>query len=324
MSLEKLLSSLSDGKFHSGDELGGALGVSRTAVWKQLKKVEELGLMMTSIKGKGYRIDGGLDLLTEKDIRANLSVDVNELVNEIEVLGVVDSTNLKAMAQARQGKKGYVCTAEKQTAGRGRRGRPWASPYGSNIYLSVVWEFDSGASSLEGLSLAVGVAVVDALAKAGVADVELKWPNDVLHQGRKIAGVLLEVTGDAEGPCQVVVGIGLNVKMPESASVGIDQPWIDVASLTEAEYTRSGLVGLLLNELMPLLALFGKDGFSAFRERWQELHAYTGQEVVLKYGQDTITGVAESVDHCGAIVVRTPSGVQSFNGGEVSLRPLVR
>lgn len=324
MSLETLLSTLSDGNFHSGDELGGSLGVSRTAIWKQLKKVEELGIVMTSVKGKGYCIDGGLDLLVEKDIRDTLNTETKDLIAEIEVLGVVDSTNVKAMAEARQGKKGYVCTAEKQTAGRGRRGRAWASPYGSNIYLSVVWEFDSGASTLEGLSLAVGVAVVDALAKAGVAGVELKWPNDVLHQGRKMAGVLLEVTGDAEGPCQVVVGIGLNVKMPKSASVGIDQPWIDVASLTEVEFTRSRLVGLLLNELMPLLDLFGAKGFSAFRKRWQDLDAYAGKQVALTYGREVVTGVADSVDDCGAIVVRTTNGVRSFNGGEVSLRPVNR
>jgi BirA family biotin operon repressor/biotin-[acetyl-CoA-carboxylase] ligase len=322
MSLETLLSSLSDGKFHSGDELGSSLGVSRTAIWKQLKKVEELGIAMTSTKGKGYCIEGGLDLLIDKDIRVSLSAEANGLIKEIEVFGVVDSTNINAMEKAQKGEKGYVCTAEKQTAGRGRRGRNWASPYASNIYLSAVWEFDSGASSLEGLSLAVGVAVVDALAKAGIADVELKWPNDVLHKGRKLAGILLEVTGDAEGPCQVVVGIGLNVKMPEAASADINQPWVDVDSLTDSSLTRSYLLALLLNELMPLLELFGAKGFSAFRERWQDLDAYAGMEVVLMYGQETITGVAESVDSSGAIVLRTPTGVQSFNGGEVSLRPV--
>jgi len=322
MSLESLLVSLSDGKFHSGDELGRALGVSRTAIWKQLKKVGELGIPMTSVKGKGYCIDGGLDLLVEEDVRAHLSAEARELVAQIEVMGVVDSTNVRAMEKAQLGKKGYVCTAEQQTAGKGRRGRKWASPYGSNLYLSVLWEFDGGASSLEGLSLAVGVAVVDALAKAGVDDVQLKWPNDVLYQRRKMAGVLLEVTGDAEGPCQVVIGIGLNVKMPESASTSIDQPWVDVTSITEGDSRRSLLLALLLNELMPLLERFGAQGFGAFRQRWQDLDVYSGQEVVLKYGQETIHGVAESVDDTGAILLRTAEGLRSFNGGEVSLRPV--
>ena len=234
-------------------------------------------------------------------------------------LGVVGSTNAVAMEQAVQGIAGYICTAEQQTAGRGRRGRVWASPYASNLYFSVVWAFGGGAASLEGLSLAVGVAVVDALEKSGLLGAELKWPNDVLYQGRKLAGVLLEMTGDPAGRCHVVVGIGLNVAMP--ASIRIDQPWIDVRSISEQAVSRNQLLVAILNELMPLLSSFERNqGFSAYYDRWQCLDAFAETEVAMTLANDTIVGKAVGVDITGAIMIETPAGMRKFNGGEVSLR----
>ena len=320
MSLETLLSVLSDGRFHSGDDLGKVLGVSRTAVWKQLKKVEDLGLPLESVKGKGYCITGGLDLLCADTVREYLSPQSQSLITELELTGVVDSTNNLAMAKALAGVSGYVCSAEQQTAGRGRRGRHWASPYGGSLYLSAVWEFTEGAAALEGLSLAVGVAVVDALQQVGIADTRLKWPNDVLHGGCKLSGVLLEMAGDAAGPCQVVVGIGLNVAMAEAPVQAIDQPWVDVKSITRSPVNRSRLLALLLNELMPLLAGFERQGFAAYRQRWQALDAYIGCDVVLQLGQEVVVGTAEGVDSSGAIIVATAAGQRRFHGGEVSLR----
>ncbi|MEE8058630.1 MAG: bifunctional biotin--[acetyl-CoA-carboxylase] ligase/biotin operon repressor BirA [Pseudomonadales bacterium] len=321
MSLEALLAVLADGQFHSGDDLGQVLGVSRTAVWKQLKKVQELGLSLDSIKGKGYCIHGGLDLLSAEAIEANLSVEAKTLIADVELVDIIDSTNTLAMSKAVSGgHKGYVCSAERQTAGRGRRGRSWASPYGSNLYFSVVWEFTSGVAALEGLSLAVGVAVVDALQKVGVSGVQLKWPNDVLHNGRKLAGVLLEMVGDAAGPCQVAVGIGLNVNMSVESAGSIDQSWVDMKSISRQDVSRSELLALLLNELMPMLAGFERQGFAAYRDCWQQLDAYAGQEVFVKLGQDVVVGRAAGVDAAGAILIETASGQRKFNGGEVSLR----
>lgn len=318
MSLETLLAVLADGEFHSGDELGGVLGVSRTAVWKQLKKVEELGLPLESIKGKGYCIKDGLDLLSAPAIQKGLSAEISSLISDIDVRGVIDSTSVAAMEKAVQGEKGYICTAEQQTAGRGRRGRAWASPYASNLYFSVVWEFGGGAASLEGLSLAVGVAVVDALEKSGLTGSQLKWPNDVLYQGRKLAGVLLEMTGDPSGRCHVVIGVGLNVSMPKSVS--IDQPWTDVMSVNEGAANRNQLLVAILNELMPLLSSFEGQGFNAYRDRWQSLDAFAETEVAMTLGSDIVVGKAIGVDGTGAIIIETASGVRKFNGGEVSLR----
>jgi BirA family biotin operon repressor/biotin-[acetyl-CoA-carboxylase] ligase len=320
MSLEKLLVILADGKFHSGDALGMTLGVTRAAIWKQLKKVSALGIELTSVKGKGYRIDGGLDLLSEAVVRDYLEPQTTQLLRHIELLGVVDSTNTIAMAQALNGLSGYVCSAEKQTAGRGRRGRSWISPFARNIYLSVVWEFASGAAALEGLSLALGVAVTEALTDAGVEGLQLKWPNDIVYRQQKLAGILVEVTGDAAGPCSAVVGIGLNVSMPEASAKDIDQSHTDVDSLLGIHFSRSQLLALVLNNVVPLLDSFEQRGFGTYRQRWQQLDSFFGHSVQVEWGEQRVIGSAQGVDDSGAYCVMTEQGQQRFNGGEVSLR----
>lgn len=317
MSLETLLAVLSDGEFHSGDELGSILGVSRTAIWKQLKKVEELGLTLDSVKGKGYCLVGGVELLDKKRISQSLSGRTQQLLADLELFSVIESTNTYAMEKAAAGVSGYVCSAEQQTAGKGRRGRPWVSPYAGNIYLSTVWEFSAGAVSLEGLSLAVGVAVVDALSECGINGAQLKWPNDVLYDGKKLAGILLEMSGDPSGPCQVVVGIGLNVAMP--AAISIDQPWVDTHSINAA-VGRNQLLASILNQLLPLLSEFEQNSFSYYRERWQQLDGFAGSEVAILLGEQVVVGREAGVDKTGAVLLETEAGLRSFNGGEISLR----
>ncbi len=320
MPIDFLLEALSDGEFHSGDDLGRLAGVSRTAIWKRLKKVEELGIPLISIKGKGYCIEGGLELLRENKIRDGLSSSAKALIAEVDVNGVVTSTNELAMQKAVSGNSGYICVAEQQTSGRGRRGRHWVSPFGCNIYLSMVWEFTGGAAALEGLSLAVGVAVVDALSKIGVKGLQLKWPNDVLHDGKKLAGILLEMTGDAAGTCQVVVGVGLNITMPDASQAQIDQPWVGLSSVVAERVSRNEVLSLLLNELVPLLDDFEMHGFNKYRSQWQSLDAFQNKKVVVKLGADEIEGVSRGVDVSGALIVDTSEGARRFNGGEVSLR----
>ena len=159
-----LLPLLADGEFHSGQDLAEAMGVSRTAVWKQVNRlVNDSVLAIESVKGKGYRIPGGIDLLDAAQVKAGLDARASALMGRLEILDTVDSTNAHLMRLAEQdGLTGLVCTAEQQSAGRGRRGRQWVSPYASNLYLSLLWEFTQGAAALEGLSLAVGVAVAHA------------------------------------------------------------------------------------------------------------------------------------------------------------------
>jgi BirA family biotin operon repressor/biotin-[acetyl-CoA-carboxylase] ligase len=318
-----LLPLLADGEFRSGQDLADALGVSRTAVWKQLNRLEELGLQIDSVKGRGYRIPGGIDLLEEAAVRRELTPQARALLSELDIHQSIGSTNAEAMRRVEAGAgSGLVCTAEQQSAGRGRLGRQWVSPFARNLYVSAVWEYTQGAAALEGLSLAVGVAVARALQACGLPSPQLKWPNDVLFEGAKLGGVLLEMTGDATGSCQVVVGIGLNVAMPESTAADIDQAWTDVSRVAGGECPRrSALLAALLNELLPLLADFERSGFGPWRDQWQALDAFADAAVVLHSGQQQMAGVARGVDGRGALQLETAaSGMQSIFGGEISLR----
>jgi BirA family biotin operon repressor/biotin-[acetyl-CoA-carboxylase] ligase len=318
-----LLPLLADGEFRSGQDLAEALGVSRTAVWKQVNKLAaETGLLVESVRGRGYRIPGGLDLLDSDRVSVALSPQAAGLLSSLELLESVDSTNAEALRRAEAGcAAGLVCSAEQQTAGRGRRGRQWVSPFASNLYVSLLWEFDEGAAALEGLSLAVGVAVARALATSGLPAVQLKWPNDILHEGAKLGGVLLEMVGDAAGVCQVVIGVGLNVAMPAEAAAGIDQDWTDIQTLSGGAHPgRNALLAALLNELLPLAAGFEATGFSAWRDGWQALDAFDGESVVLQAGSKKLAGIARGVDERGALVLETAQGRQTVYGGEITLR----
>ena len=320
-----LLPLLADGEFRSGQDLADALGVSRTAVWKQLKKLDDLGLEIQSVKGRGYRIPGGIELLDAAKVQATLRPEAASLLSRLEIHETISSTNALAMQQAEQGgAAGLVCTAEQQSAGRGRRGRQWVSPFASNLYLSVVWEFSQGAAALEGLSLAVGVAVAKALSSCDLPAVQLKWPNDVLYDGAKLGGILLEMTGDAAGVCQVVVGVGLNISMSQASASAIDQAWTDIETITGGRHPgRNVLLAALLSELLPLVASFEDRGFARWRQDWQALDAFAGSNVVLTAGAQQVAGIARGVDERGALQLETASGVQSVYGGEISLRPVL-
>lgn len=319
-----LLPLLADGEFRSGQDLADALGVSRTAVWKQVNKLAtETGLLIDSVKGRGYRIPGGIELLDAGKVTAALRPEASRLLTSLALLESVDSTNAEVLRRAESNcAPGLVCSAEQQTAGRGRRGRHWVSPFASNLYLSLLWEFDQGAAALEGLSLAVGVAVARGLAAVGLPTVQLKWPNDILHDSAKLGGVLLEMVGDASGTCQVVIGVGLNVAMPAAAAKGIDQDWTDICTLAGGDEHpgRNALLAALLNELLPLAASFESSGFAPWRDPWQALDAFAGQPVVLQAGSRELTGIACGVDQQGALLLQTADGQQAVYGGEISLR----
>lgn len=314
---------LSDGEIHSGEELSLLAGVSRTAVWKQLKKLQgTTGLRLESIRGRGYQLRGGIELLDRELVLSKLKPEVKGRLSELGVYDRVDSTNSLALQRAQAGDAGgYVAVAEQQLTGRGRRGRSWVSPYGCNLYCSVVWQFQSGAAALEGLSLAVGVAVARALTSVGVESIGVKWPNDIVWNGRKLAGILLEMIGDVAGHCQVVIGIGINVAMADS-SVGllIGQPWTDVSTAVGTKISRNMLLAGLLSELVPVLEAFEVGGFAAFRSSWTEMDIMLGRSVVVQLGGRTVIGDAAGVSDSGALAIDTALGREWFHGGEVSLR----
>lgn len=319
--MDALIQLLADGDFHAGDELGDALGVSRAAVWKQVQKLHALGLDVQSVKGKGYRLPQPLELLEANRIRELIAPPALRLLTDLTLLVQTQSTNDVAMSRIQAGmSSGFVCLAEQQTAGRGRRGREWVSPFASNLYLSCVWEFYHGAAALEGLSLAVGVAVARALRSLQVSDVKLKWPNDVLVSGAKIAGILLEMTGDPTGRCQVVVGIGINHLMPASAGAQIDQPWVRLAELCPS-VSRNLLAARVISEVLLALEAFQLDGFESFRAEWSQLDAYKGLPVIVKTGAQDILGIADGVDETGGLrLLGTDGLLQVMKGGELSLR----
>lgn len=319
-SARQILTRLSDGAFHSGQDLAEHLGVTRTAVWKHVALLEELGLSIERVRGKGYRIEGGVDLLDKARITASLPADVAALLGSFEVHHSIDSTNAEILRTGVPSFGASVCLAETQTAGRGRRGRAWVSPFASSLYLSIGWRFTRGAEVLEGLSLAVGVALCEALHDAGVTGLTLKWPNDVLLDGRKLAGILVELKGDLSGPCDAVIGVGVNVALPAAQSELIDQPWADLASLGQGGFPRSDLAGALLNRLLQLLANYELTGFAKWQERWQSLDAYAGKAVLIDNGVQRVAGQARGVDGHGALLLETTSGMQAVRGGEVSLR----
>lgn len=311
---------LADGAFHSGDELGATLGVGRAGVWKQVRKLAELGIDVHAVRGKGYRIPGGLDLLDEAVIRSRLPAAAVAHIAQLDVFESVDSTNTVAASRARAGGGSYVCLAERQTAGRGRRGRSWVSPYGSNLYLSLLWEFVGGVAVVEGLSVAVGVALAEALHGMGLPGVRLKWPNDLVIGEEKLGGILIELSGDFGGSCRAVIGVGLNVRMPAGAT--IDQAWTDVARAGLPGVGRNELAAALLGSLLPALRLFEREGLAPFLPRWAWCDALQGREVrLLQADGEGVTGVADGIEPSGALRLQTAGGLVVVRGGEVSVRP---
>lgn len=315
----ELLKLLADGKNHSGQELASLLNVSRTAIWKQLAKLEGLGLELLSQSGKGYCLVGGLELLDKETICTLLVPSAANAIADFTLLKSIDSTNSYLMRQE-QANGVSVCFAEFQTAGRGRRGRQWVSPFASNIYLSLRLSINSGLGAFEGISLAVGVAVAHALNELGVPDIQLKWPNDVLWSGKKLGGILIEVVGDPSGACHLVVGLGLNLKAEKSMSDTIDQPWIALEKILPVSPSKNRVAASLLNHIATLLNDYGAQGFVHYKQEWESLNAHANQPVDLYMGSVQTRGIMRGVNAAGALLLETDKGLEVFHGGEVSLR----
>lgn len=312
--MKVLLEILRDGQFHSGEELASAAGVSRSAIWKKLQKIEaEFGLVVHAVKGRGYQLASPLSLL--------LSGSALEAAAgcPVQILDSVDSTNAQVQRLLNERRAApFSVVAERQTAGRGRRGREWLSPFAENIYYSSVIQVDGGARALEGLSLSVGLGVRRALADQGL-EAGLKWPNDILVGGKKIAGILLEVSGDPADRCHVVIGVGVNVNM--RAAQGISQPWTSVAlELGVKQVDRQIFAQMLCARVAEYVRLHIKGGFAGLREEWESHHLWRGRAAVLSIGKQRIEGVVYGVDVDGALQLKVGDVVRSFSGGELSLR----
>ncbi len=322
MSRYRLVELLADGHFRSGEWLGRQLGVSRAAVWKQVRALVDLGLDVHAVRGRGYRLAYPFQPLRVERIRSALSPELAARLPSIEVFQEIDSTSnyLKRTEPEAVSGQGRVCVAEWQSAGRGRRGRRWVSPYGSSLYLSLAWQLGGAALQSGGLSLVVAIAVLRALRGCGVEQLGLKWPNDIYYQGRKLAGILLDVSGESGGPFRVVIGVGVNLQLPESAARDIDQPWADL-SQSGVTVERNTLAGLILEILVQALDSFARDGLAVFAAEWERFDLIAGRPVELQRDDETrIAGVARGIDSQGALLIEQDGATRRFHAGEVSVR----
>ncbi len=319
--LATLLQMMSDGQFHSGESLGRELGVSRAAVWKALKRLEDDGYPIQRVRGRGYRVPAGATLLDLELIQGALPQFLSRSIRW-QLLDSVDSTNAELMRSiASVGAAGIsVCLAEQQVSGKGRRGRDWVSPYAQNIYLSVAVPFSEGAQQLEGLSLLVGLVLVKTLEACGYQGCGLKWPNDILLGDSKLAGILVEIAGDVNSDCVAVIGVGINVLMSQPDTV-IEQAWTSLyLSRQDAQLDRNTLVAEFIVRLLAAIDEFRVNGFGPFVEDWERRHLWRGLPVRVQAGDTSRFGLAKGVDERGALRLATESGEVLLHGGEVSLR----
>ena len=324
-----LLRLLADGRFHSGQLLAEQFGCTRGAVWYRIHGVEALGLRVFKVRGRGYRLAEPLDLLDAAELRRRVAARAPTL--SLELLDECESTNSYLMQRLAALPSGRVVACEHQSAGRGRRGKRWTSGVGASLTFSVAWRFSCGTAALAGLSLAVAVAVAEALESSGYARIALKWPNDLLHDGRKLGGILIEVSGDPQGATGAVIGVGLNVRLPAALAGEIDRPVTDLAAMTRtaldgveadsAAPSRTQLLAVVLEHLAAALARYEREGFAAFRDAWLSRHAHRGRQVAIVQDGRTLTeGEALGVAADGALLLRSARGVEHIHSGEVSLR----
>ena len=315
-----ILRLLTDGKFHSGETIANHFNVSRATVWNAIQNAEALGVEVFSVRGRGYKLPKALTLMDEQTILK--AIGEQRAWFKLEVHDHLESTNSYLMKKASAGEAHATCVvANLQTKGRGRRGRSWQAGLGASLTFSLLWRFQCGASALSGLSLAVGVALIRALHNVGISQAQLKWPNDVLIGSEKLAGILIELQCDMEGPSAAVIGMGINLNLPDSLKKNIDQPATDLASAATQTINPNELLGLLLKNLAEVLSGFEQHGFATLREEWTKHHAYHQQAVRMLHpdGRETLGEVIDvAVD--GILLVKTAQGDLRFSSGEISLR----
>ncbi|MGN6329574.1 MAG: biotin--[acetyl-CoA-carboxylase] ligase [Rhodanobacter sp.] len=321
MAVEALLPLLASGETVSGVELAARVGLTRAAIWKQIETLRALGLPVAS-GGAGYRLPWPLQLLEPARIRAALDAAHVAALGGLEVHWQLDSTSSELQRRGASAADLSMVLAETQSAGRGRRGRPWLSPPGLNIHLSCLKRFDGGFAALTGLSLAIGVMVLRALEHLGIAGAGLKWPNDVLAAEGKLAGVLVELSGEYQGPCAAVIGMGLNVRLTQQLREQAGQPVGDLTTLAGGVAPdRNRVAAALVGALIDGLRTFERDGFAAFAADYARYDLLRGQPLTVSGAQGEFDGIGDGVDSRGALRVRLPDGGRrTVDSADVSVR----
>ncbi|MDV7025399.1 bifunctional biotin--[acetyl-CoA-carboxylase] ligase/biotin operon repressor BirA [Atlantibacter subterranea] len=308
-----LISLLADGEFHSGEQLGEKLGMSRAAINKHIQTLRDWGVDVFTVPGKGYSLPEPIQLLDESLILSQINT------GSVSVLPVIDSTNQYLLDHLASLSSGDACIAEYQQAGRGRRGRKWFSPFGANLYLSMYWRLEQGPAAAIGLSLVIGIVMAEVLHELGADQVRVKWPNDLYLHDRKLAGILVELTGKTGDAAQIVIGAGINLAMRRVEEEVVNQGWIN---LQEAgiHIDRNKLAVRLINELRNALKIFEQDGLASFLGRWEKLDNFIHRPVKLIIGEKEIFGISRGIDEQGALLLEQDGAIKPWIGGEISLR----
>lgn len=304
----------------TGVELAHRLGMSRAAIWKRVDYLRQQGVQIEANDAVGYTLLHPTPLLDQRLIVDAIDPALREQISNLHVVFETDSTQTLALSQPARARGVDVWLAEYQRAGQGRRGKVWHSPPMSNLYCSLNRRFACSMADLSGFSLAVAVMLVEALKEMSIEGLSLKWPNDLWLQGKKCAGLLIQLRGEASGPCDVTLGFGLNVSMSRQAGAGIDQDWTALALENDIIYDRNDIASKVLEHLLVGFEQYELQGFSAFIERWRAYDGLSGRPIVLTHGMQTIEGVAKGVDADGALLVQQENGLHRYHSGEVSVR----
>ncbi|RKS86956.1 BirA family biotin operon repressor/biotin-[acetyl-CoA-carboxylase] ligase [Orbus hercynius] len=310
----KVVALLSDGQFHSGEELAAIFGITRAGVNKYIKVIREWGIELLSVQGKGYQLTHPLDLLNNDKI-ANYYHRKTKQSPNFEVIPVINSTNQYLLERVQSLPVGFACIAEYQQAGRGRRGRQWYSPFGSNLYLSIYWRLEQGPAAASGLSLVIGIVIAKVLRELSGQDIRVKWPNDLYLNDKKLAGILVEITGKTGDVAHVVMGVGINLSMHNPNQDIVNQAWSNLGNID-----RNQLVAELLSYLRQALINFEKEGLTAFLSQWSPIDNFANRSVKLIIGDTLIKGIARGINEQGALLLEQDGQITPYIGGEISLR----
>jgi len=317
----KIISVLADGRFHSGTAIAERFGVSRTAVWKHIRHLQSYGLDVFSVRGRGYRLAGALELLDPSAILDAVTDPWFRSHGALEVRFETDSTNQRLMRKLADGDiHAQVLLAEFQSNGRGRRGSAWISPFASGIIMSMGWHFEATPQTVTALSLAAGVAVATVLENHTGLQVFLKWPNDIICKAQKIGGILIESKGETAGPFDVVIGIGMNVSLPDSVIHSISQPVTDITRNLSGSVSRNMLAAALISKLAAMLREFDQHGFSPFIEKWRALDYCRSKQATLVFPDRQLRGTVQGIDENGFLVMEVDGSRRVFSSGDLSLR----
>ncbi|HHR6031436.1 TPA: bifunctional biotin--[acetyl-CoA-carboxylase] ligase/biotin operon repressor BirA [Providencia alcalifaciens] len=313
----QIIDILADGQIHSGEQLGERLGMTRAAINKHIKTLRSWGLDIQTITSKGYQLPMQINLLNKQCIEKYVTG------TQIIVEPVIDSTNQYMLDRIPNLRSGDTCLAEYQSAGRGRRGRQWISPFGCNLYLSTYWKLEQGPAAAIGLSLVVGIVIAETLNKLCGNKVKVKWPNDLYMNDKKLAGILVELTGKTGDAAHIIIGIGINIGMNKSIikkDETINQAWSALTDEVE-NIERNELAGNIINVLKKSLLIFEKQGLKPFLSRWFELDNFLERNIKLLIGNDIVVGVEKGINEQGALLLQKENGeIIPYIGGEISLR----